>query len=174
MNDRVQHADSHNTTDPRVARGRFAACWWARQIVESTDTVQSTSPFVGDGARGAGHCGVAVEAIAYQHHRPRARYDPGSSAACQKASENSRFRAVLADPGWVSVPAADTVHRTSRGWDGRKRTNGRKRHIAVDVNGLLPAVVTPAAIQNRDVKGREAVSSIRPTVLGGRRRPSPA
>jgi hypothetical protein len=37
------------------------------------------------------------------------------------------------------------VPRSSRGWDGAKRTNGVKRHIAVDVNGLLLAVVVTAA-----------------------------
>ncbi|MCZ4618759.1 IS5 family transposase [Rhodococcus qingshengii] len=54
-----------------------------------------------------------------------------------------------------TVPAADTVPRSSRGWDGAKRTNGRKRHIAVDVNGLLLAVVvTAASIQDRDAAHR--------------------
>ena len=42
-----------------------------------------------------------------------------------------------------TVPAADTVHRSTRGWDGGKKTNGRKRHIVVD--GLLLAVVVTAA-----------------------------
>jgi putative transposase len=50
-----------------------------------------------------------------------------------------------------SVRAADTVARTSRGWDNAKKVNGRKRHIAVDVTGLLLAVVvTPASTQDRD------------------------
>ena len=54
-----------------------------------------------------------------------------------------------------TVPAADTVPRSSRGWDGAKRTNGVKRHIAVDVNGLLLAVVvTAASIQDRDAAHR--------------------
>ncbi|MCJ0907226.1 transposase [Rhodococcus sp. ARC_M6] len=53
------------------------------------------------------------------------------------------------------MPAADTVPRSSRGWDGGKRTNGVKRHIAVDVNGLLLAVVvTAASIQDRDAACR--------------------
>jgi transposase len=42
-----------------------------------------------------------------------------------------------------TVPAADTVPRSSRGWDGGKRTNGVKRHLAVDVNGLLLASSSP-------------------------------
>ena len=50
-----------------------------------------------------------------------------------------------------SVRAADTVARPSRGWDNAKKVNGRKRHIAVDVSGLLLAiVVTPASVQDRD------------------------
>ena len=50
-----------------------------------------------------------------------------------------------------SVRAADTVARASRGWDAAKKVNGRKRHIAVDVLGLMLAVVvTPASVQDRD------------------------
>jgi transposase len=50
-----------------------------------------------------------------------------------------------------SVRAADTVAKTSRGWDAGKKVNGRKRHIAVDTIGLLLAVVvTAACVQDRD------------------------
>ncbi|WP_226435606.1 IS5 family transposase [Rhodococcus yananensis] len=50
-----------------------------------------------------------------------------------------------------SVPGADTVPGDSRGYDAGKKTNGRKRHLAVDTNGLLLAVVvTAAGIQDRD------------------------
>jgi transposase len=50
-----------------------------------------------------------------------------------------------------SVRAAATVGRHSRGYDGGKRVNGRKRHIAVDTCGLLLVVlVTIASIQDRD------------------------
>ena len=50
-----------------------------------------------------------------------------------------------------SVRAADTVPRASRGWDAAKKVNGRKRHIAVDVTGLLLGVViTAASVQDRD------------------------
>lgn len=50
-----------------------------------------------------------------------------------------------------SVRAADTVPKTSRGWDAGKKVNGRKRHIAVDVLGLvLTVVITPANVQDRD------------------------
>ena len=50
-----------------------------------------------------------------------------------------------------SVQGSDTVPGSSRGYDAGKKTNGRKRHIAVDTNGLLLAVVvTMAGIQDRD------------------------
>ncbi len=50
-----------------------------------------------------------------------------------------------------SVRAADTVPKSSRGWDNAKKVNGRKRHIAVDSTGLLLAVViTAASVQDRD------------------------
>src|SRR5664280_1436190 len=50
-----------------------------------------------------------------------------------------------------SVKAADTVGTASRGYDGGKKINGRKRHIAVDTLGLLLVVfVTPASVQDRD------------------------
>jgi len=49
------------------------------------------------------------------------------------------------------VRGADTVPTASRGYDAGKKVNGRKRHIAVDTNGLLlTVVVTLAAIQDRD------------------------
>ena len=44
-----------------------------------------------------------------------------------------------------SVKAADTVGAGSRGFDAGKKINGRKRHVAVDVEGLLLAVVVTAA-----------------------------
>jgi transposase len=50
-----------------------------------------------------------------------------------------------------SVRAAGSVAKSSRGYDGGKRVNGRKRHIAVDALGLLLVVlVTAAAVQDRD------------------------
>lgn len=50
-----------------------------------------------------------------------------------------------------SVKAADTVGAASRGFDGGKLINGRKRHIAVDSCGwLLAVVVTAASMQDRD------------------------
>jgi transposase len=50
-----------------------------------------------------------------------------------------------------SVRAAETVARSSRGYDAGKNCNGRKRHIVVDTIGLLLVVlVTPASVQDRD------------------------
>jgi transposase len=50
-----------------------------------------------------------------------------------------------------SVKAADTVGAASRGFDGGKKINGRKRHLAVDTLGLLlTVVVTAASVQDRD------------------------
>jgi transposase len=50
-----------------------------------------------------------------------------------------------------SVKAADTVGAQSRGYDGGKRINGRKRHVVVDSLGLLLTVlVTAASVQDRD------------------------
>jgi transposase len=44
-----------------------------------------------------------------------------------------------------SVKAADTVGTATRGFDNGKKINGRKRHIAVDTEGFLLAVVVTAA-----------------------------
>ena len=50
-----------------------------------------------------------------------------------------------------SVKAADTVGKDSRGYDAGKKTEGRKRNLAVDVMGLiLCVVVTAASVQDRD------------------------
>jgi transposase len=49
-----------------------------------------------------------------------------------------------------SVKAAASVPAATRGYDGAKKVNGRKRHIVVDTLGLLLAVaVTPASITDR-------------------------
>lgn len=44
-----------------------------------------------------------------------------------------------------SVKAADLVGKASRGFDNGKKINGRKRHLAVDVEGFVLAVVVTAA-----------------------------
>ena len=60
-----------------------------------------------------------------------------------------------------SVKAADTVGAASSGFDGGKKIKGRKRHIAVDSNGwLLAVLVTAASVQDRDA-GHQLVALLR-------------
>ncbi|MEU1625002.1 transposase [Streptomyces sp. NPDC020096] len=50
-----------------------------------------------------------------------------------------------------SVKGAETVSNATRGCDANKHTNGRKRHLLVDQDGLLvDLLVTPADVQDRD------------------------
>jgi len=50
-----------------------------------------------------------------------------------------------------TVRASRLVREGSSGYDAGKKVKGRKRHLAVDTNGLLLAlVVTAASIQDRD------------------------
>ncbi len=50
-----------------------------------------------------------------------------------------------------SVKAAETVSRDTRGFDGAKLINGRKRHLIVDTKGLLITVrVTRADVTDRN------------------------
>ena len=73
-----------------------------------------------------------------------------------------------------SVKAAETVAAASRGFDAGKKVQGRKRHIAVDVTGLLLTVlVTAASVQDRDAAKpllwnlRKAFPAIRPAWADG-------
>ena len=60
-----------------------------------------------------------------------------------------------------SVKAADTVGAVTSGYDGGKKIKGRKRHIAVDSNGwLLAVLVTAASVQDRDA-GHRLVALVR-------------
>jgi transposase len=50
-----------------------------------------------------------------------------------------------------SVKGSEMVARRDRGYDAGKKINGTKRHIAVDVTGLLLTVlITAASVQDRD------------------------
>jgi transposase len=50
-----------------------------------------------------------------------------------------------------SVKAAEAVGKDSRGYDGAKKINGRKRHMVVDTKGLpLFVMVPPADMTDRD------------------------
>jgi transposase len=74
------------------------------------------------------------------HLRERVRQVAGRAATPTAAIIDSQ-----------SVKAAEEVARAGRGYDAGKKTNGRKRHIAVDTIGLLLTVlVTAASVQDRD------------------------
>jgi transposase len=65
--------------------------------------------------------------------------------------------AAIADSQSVAESAEGVVPAATSGYDGHKRVNGRKRHLLVDVLGLLIAVVvTPANTQDRDAAVRLA------------------
>jgi transposase len=65
-----------------------------------------------------------------------------------------------------TVRAAETVSTATRGYDGAKKMNGRKRHIAVDTLGLLLVVmVTAASVQDRPA-GRALLSLLRQAQRG--------
>jgi transposase len=82
--------------------------------------------------------GVTVEVL--DALRDRVRLAEGRVAAPSAAIIDSQ-----------SVKAAETVGRSTRGYDAGKKINGRKRHIAVDTLGLLLCVlVTAASVQDRD------------------------
>lgn len=60
-----------------------------------------------------------------------------------------------------TVRAAETVGQPTRGYDGGKKINGRKRHIAVDTMGLLLVVLVTAANQQDRPTGRVLLSLLR-------------
>jgi putative transposase len=65
-----------------------------------------------------------------------------------------------------TVRAAETVGKATRGYDGGKKMNGRKRHIAVDTMGLLLVVmVTTASMQDRPA-GRALLTLLRQAQRG--------
>jgi transposase len=60
-----------------------------------------------------------------------------------------------------SVKGAASVPAATRGFDGGKKVNGRKRHVVVDTLGLLLAVtVTAASVTDRDA-GRTLLARLR-------------
>jgi transposase len=62
-----------------------------------------------------------------------------------------------------SIRAAETVSKATRGYDGAKKCNGRKRHLAVDLGGLMMTVmVTPAGTTDRDA-ARDLLARLRLT-----------
>ncbi|MEV0272409.1 transposase [Hamadaea sp. NPDC050747] len=66
--------------------------------------------------------------------------------------------------------AAETVAKSSRGYDAGKKVNGRKRHIVVDTTGLLLIImVTTGAVQDRDAARALRTCFIQVTKMGRRR-----
>jgi transposase len=60
-----------------------------------------------------------------------------------------------------NVKAAETASKETRGYDGAKRVNGRKRHLVVDTKGLpLTVLVTAADLTDRDA-AREVLIRLR-------------
>lgn len=78
-----------------------------------------------------------------QRGLPRRLTDRLRSRLRIRAGREAQPSAAIVDS--QSVKAADTVGAASRGFDNGKKINGRKRHIAVDVEGFLLAVVVTAA-----------------------------
>ena len=71
-----------------------------------------------------------------------------------------------------SVKNTDTA--SQKGYDGGKKISGVKRHIAVDTNGLLHAVlVTTADVTDRDgavqmlTKGKENLDRVEKVLVDG-------
>ena len=84
---------------------------------------------------------------------PKPGYSSGSGTGYARKSGSraggnpAPSAAVIDSP---SVTAAETVRRPSRGYDGGKKTDGRKRHIATDTQALvLVVLVTAATLQDR-------------------------
>jgi len=78
-----------------------------------------------------------------QRGLPQRLTDRLRSRLREKAGRNVQPSAAIVDS--QSVKAAETVGADTRGFDNGKKINGRKRHIAVDVEGFLLAVVVTAA-----------------------------
>lgn len=73
-----------------------------------------------------------------KHYAPGSEFDKGKRSIEAAGAADSQSVKITAVP-------------SSRGFDGGKKINGRKRHILVDTLGLLIAVVvTTACVQDRD------------------------
>ena len=81
-----------------------------------------------------------------------------------RANKNPAPSAAVIDS--QSVKAAETVGRPSRGYDGGKKIDGRKRHIATDTQGLLLVVlITAASVQDR-AAARDLLSALHTAYRG--------
>ncbi|MER6103773.1 IS5 family transposase [Streptomyces sp. NPDC001832] len=70
---------------------------------------------------------------------------------CVRRAEGRETEPTAAIVDSQSVKADATVKNASRGYDGGKKINGRKRHLITDCLGLLlDVLVTPASTTDRD------------------------
>lgn len=74
---------------------------------------------------------------------------------------NPRTVAVILDS--QSVKGAETVGQDSRGFDGGKLINGRKRHLAVDMRGMALAVMVTKASPHDSIPARDQLFRLRLT-----------
>ena len=62
--------------------------------------------------------------------------------------------------------AAETVAKSTRGYDSGKKIEGRKRHIATDTLGLLLVVLVTAASTQDRTAARQLLEHLRTCVRG--------
>jgi transposase len=74
---------------------------------------------------------------------------------------NPRTVAVILDS--QSVKGAETVGLDTRGFDGGKLINGRKRHLAVDMRGMALAVMVTKASPHDSIPARDQLFRLRLT-----------
>ncbi|WP_435859362.1 transposase [Streptomyces neyagawaensis] len=72
---------------------------------------------------------------------------------------NPRTVAVILDS--QSVRGAETVGQDTRGFDGGKLINGRKRHLAVDMRGMPLAVMVTKASPHDSIPARDQLFHLR-------------
>ncbi|MFJ2008344.1 transposase [Streptomyces chartreusis] len=60
-----------------------------------------------------------------------------------------------------SVKGAETVGQNTRGFDGGKLINGRKRHLAVDMRGMALAVMVTKASPHDSIPARDQLFRLR-------------
>lgn len=94
----------------------------------------------------------------------RELYERLRRSARQRAGRNAEPSAGFIDS--QSVDASETVGEDSRGYDGGKSRDGRKRHILTDTDGLLDAAAPLAArVAANDVQGEPQIKPQVPHVF---------
>ncbi|MFF1401140.1 transposase [Streptomyces sp. NPDC058287] len=74
---------------------------------------------------------------------------------------NARTVAVILDS--QSVKGSETVGQDTRGFDGGKLINGRKRHLAVDMRGMALFVMVTKASSHDSIPARDQLFRMRVT-----------